>query len=306
MTGLRSRLDAGKVQFDLCSMYPAPGIIERIGRDWDFVWIDAQHGQQDYRDILDAIRACEIVGTGSLVRVPWLEAGAIGKALDAGCDGVIVPCVDSLEEAKAAIDAAKFPPHGRRSYGARRQIDLHGRTYADTANHDQLLVVQIESPAAVDIAEEIAALPGVDALMIGPDDLLLRRGISMSTPRSPDLLRSDMERIATAARNQGKSAIGLGFDEAMIGLNIELGYQLIVSGGDVPFLATSSSAAAARARKVLDGAPVAGQQARRWPLLRTKRDGGRCLPDSLSVGHRVLSDRNRPTSEGRRSGCPSA
>lgn len=256
MTGLRSRLDEGKIQFGLCAMYPSPGIVERIGRDWDFVWIDAQHGLLDYRDIVETIRACEIAGTGSLVRVPWLEAGAIGKALDAGADGVIVPCVDSLEEAKAAIDAAKFPPLGRRSYGARRQIDRHGRLYSDTANHDQLLIVQIESPAAVDIAEEIAALPGVDALMIGPDDLLLRRGISMSAPRSPDLLRSDMERIAAAARKQGKLAVGLGFDEAMIALNIELGYKLIVSGGDVPFLATGSAAASARARKVLEGIPV--------------------------------------------------
>ncbi|WIY52089.1 aldolase/citrate lyase family protein [Devosia sp. YIM 151766] len=256
MTGLRSRLDAGKVQLGLCAMYPSPGIIERIGRDWDFVWIDSQHGQQDYRDILETIRACEIAGTGSLVRVPWLEAGAIGKALDAGCDGVIVPCIDTIEEAKLAVDAAKFPPYGRRSYGARRQIDLHGRTYADTANHDQLLVVQIESPAAVDIAEEIAALPGVDALMIGPDDLLLRRGISMSQPRSPDLLRSDMERIATAARNQGKLAVGLGFDTAMINLNLELGYQLIISGGDVGFLATSSAAASAQARTVVEGVTV--------------------------------------------------
>jgi len=253
MSGLRARLDAGKVQIGLCSMFPMAGIIERIGKDWDFVWIDAQHGLYDYRDQVDAVRACEIAGTGSLVRVPWLEAGTIGKALDTACDGVIVPCVDSVEEARAAVDAAKFPPLGRRSYGARRQIDRQGRTYAETANHDQLLVVQIESPKSVEAAERIAAVPGVDALMIGPDDLLLRRGIDLNAPRSPDTLRSDLELIAQAAHAHGKLLIGLGSDEPMIQLLRELGYHMIISGGDVPFLANGSSAAASRARKAIDG-----------------------------------------------------
>ena len=253
MSGLRARLNAGKVQIGLCSMFPMAGIIERIGKDWDFVWIDAQHGLYDYRDQVDAVRACEIAGAGSLVRVPWLEAGAIGKALDTACDGVIVPCIDSVEEARAAVDAAKFPPLGRRSYGARRQIDRQGRTYADTANHDQLLVVQIESPKSVESAERIAAIEGIDALMIGPDDLLLRRGVDINAPRSPDILRSDLEQIARAAHAHGKFLIGLGSDEPMIQLLRELGYQMIISGGDVPFLANGSSAAASRARKAIDG-----------------------------------------------------
>jgi len=259
MSGLRARLDAGKVQIGLCSMFPMPGIIERIGKDWDFVWIDAQHGLYDYRDQVDAVRACEIAGTGSLVRVPWLEAGAIGKALDTGCDGVIVPCVDYLEEARATVDAAKFPPLGRRSYGGRRQIDREGRAYYETANHDQLLVVQIESPKSVELADQIAAVPGVDALMIGPDDLLLRRGEDLNAPRTPDTLRSELEQIAKAAHAHGKYLIGLGSDEPMIGLLRELGYHMIISGGDVPFLANGSAAAASRARKAIDGfASVSG------------------------------------------------
>jgi 2-keto-3-deoxy-L-rhamnonate aldolase RhmA len=110
------------------------------------------------------------------VRVAGHEAGPIGLALDMGATGVIVPCVDTAEQARALVTAAKFPPLGNRSYGGRRPIDLHGRMYAHTANEDTLLLLQIESPLAITNAEQIAAIPGVDGLFLGPDDIMFRRG----------------------------------------------------------------------------------------------------------------------------------
>lgn len=253
MTSFRHRLDTRQPQIGLCVNYPGPGVVERIGAEWDFVWIDGQHGQLDYNDTLHLVRACELVGTAPLVRVPWMEAGAIGKVLDTAAAGVIVPCIDTVEEARAAVDAARFPPEGRRSFGGRRPVDRWGRAYADSANREQLLIVQIESPAAVEAAADIAAIDGVDALMIGPDDLLLRRGVPVTAQRSPDMLRDDMQAIAAAAHQNGKLLVGLGFDEAMVRLNLELGYHMIVSGGDVPFLTDGSKQAAAMARKTIDG-----------------------------------------------------
>lgn len=257
MTNIRTKLDAGETVLGMCNMFASEGMIERIGGDWDFIWVDGQHGQIDASQLTGIVRACDLAGTAALIRVPWLEAGAIGRALDTGATGVIVPCIDTPEQARAAVDAAKFPPEGRRSYGSRRQIDRTGRTYSDTANHDQMLVVQIESPAAVEAASEIAGIPGVDALMMGPDDLMLRRGVSMSEPRVPSLLRKDMEAIATAATNNGKFALGLGFDEAMISLNIELGFKMIVCGADTAFLTNGSNNAAGLGRKILGGSPDA-------------------------------------------------
>ena len=127
-------------------MYPSPGALERIGGDWDWIWIDGQHGELGYQDALSLVRACDLIGRPAVVRVPGHEAGPIGKALDMGAAAVIVPCVDTPEQATIAVDAAKFPPLGKRSYGSRRNIDFQGRSYSDTANDDTLLIIQIESP----------------------------------------------------------------------------------------------------------------------------------------------------------------
>jgi len=232
-------------------MYPAPGVVERIGVEWDWIWIDGQHGEIGEREALELVRACELVGRPALVRVTGHEPGAIGKALDTGAAGVIVPCVDTVAQARSVAAAAKFPPLGNRSYGGRRPIDLAGRTYSDSANDDTLCVVQIESPQALENAAAIAALPGVDALFLGPDDMLLRRGVDMNRPRNRDTLGSDMQRVADACRAHGKVAAMVGVGAEMLGLCYEMGYRLVVAGSDVLFLAGGSQRASADARALL-------------------------------------------------------
>jgi len=251
MPSLRARLRTGTPQLGLCVMYPSPGAVERIGPDWDWVWVDGQHGQLGYQDILALVRACDLVQRPAIVRVPAHEVGPIALALDMGAAGVMVPQVDTAEQAQAVARAAKFPPLGNRSYGGRRPVDLAGRTYSDTANEDTILIAQIESPTAIANAEAIAATPGVDALFLGPDDVMLRRGFSMTTPRSKDTLGKDLEAVASACRKHGKIACTVGFGAEMLTLCVQTGYQLIVAGGDVAFLANASKQAAADARNVL-------------------------------------------------------
>lgn len=246
-------LAAGTPQIGLCMQYPAPGIVERIGGDWDWVWIDGQHGELAFADVLALVRACDLVGRAALVRVAGHEPGPIGQALDMLPAGVIVPCVDTPEQAQAIVNAAKFPPLGERSYGARRAIDRKGRGFADTANEDSLLVLQIESPRAIENVEAIAALPGVDALFLGPDDIMLRRGYSMTTPRSRETLGDDMEAVAAACRRHGKIAAMVGANEEMLRLCLEMGFTLICGGTEVNFLATGSKQAATQARGLVAG-----------------------------------------------------
>ena len=248
----REKIQSGP-QLGLCVMYPSPGAVERIGSDWDWIWLDGQHGQMGYAEILNMVRACDLIQRPALVRVPGHELSNISMALDAGAAGVIVPCVDTPEQAQAVVKAAKFPPLGNRSYGGRRVIDFQGREYLNSANDDLLLVCQIESPEAIDNADAIAAIPGVDALFLGPDDILLRRGVSLAIPHSRETLGADMEAVMSACRKHNKLGVMVGHGD-MLSLCVEMGFSLIVSGGDVPFLATTSKRVSGEARALLNQA----------------------------------------------------
>jgi 4-hydroxy-2-oxoheptanedioate aldolase len=164
--------------------------------------------------------------------------------LDMGCAGVIVPCVDTVEQARDLVFAAKFPPLGGRSYGSRRLVDLQGRLFVEQANARSLLIIQIETPLGITNAEKIAAIEGVDALFLGPDDVMLRRGFSMNTPRTPESLGADMREVVRACRKYNKKAVTIGIGPEMSRFTIDCGFDLIVGGGDVGFLATGSKKAA--------------------------------------------------------------
>lgn len=221
----------------ICICYPSPGIIERIGGEWDWVWLDGQHGQiAGYETSLAMVRACNLVNRPAFLRVPSQDAGWLGLALDTGADAVIVPQVDTPEQAKALVRLVKFPPLGNRSFGGRRPIDLQGRSYVETANSQVKLVCQIESPEAVEKAERIAAVAGVDGLFLGPDDLMLRWGLSMTHPADWGKLSHAVEAVAKASREQGKSCVCIGATEPALSLYRSLGVTHVVAGSDAGFL----------------------------------------------------------------------
>jgi len=233
-------------------MYPSPGVVERIGPDWDWIWIDSQHGQIDYSDALALVRACNLVGVKAFVRVAGHERGPIAVALDTGADGIIVPQVENADDARAIVKAAKFPPLGERSYGARRCIDREGRLYVEEANIRTEVICQIESPDALERAEEIAAVPGVDGLFLGPDDYMLRQGLSMNTPRTEETLGEAFEKLMAACKQHGKKGMAVGIGDGVPQLCSRLGYHYIVGGTDVSFLANTSTTKSAELRKALE------------------------------------------------------
>ena len=239
----------GGPRLGLGNMYPTPGIIERIGPDWDWVWIDGQHGEMGYADLLAAVRACNLIRRPALVRVPGQEAGPIGKALDTAADAVMVPMVSDADQARAIVQAAKFAPLGSRSYGARRNIDLFGRGYSDASHPQPLLVCQIENESGLKNAESIAAVEGVDALFFGADDMALERGMAMDQPKPAGCFDAAQERMARAARANGKIAGGVFANAQALSRAIEWGYTLVVGTADVALLATGSQAAAERLRQ---------------------------------------------------------
>ena len=245
------KLKAGNMQFGFTISYPAPGILERIGHDWDWVWIDGQHGQLAYQDILNLIRACELMEIAAIVRVPSHESGFIGMILDAGADGLIVPLVNTVEEADHIVSAAKFPPLGERSFGGRRIIDRKSRSFSQTANEDTLVIAQIETPGALENAEAIAAIDGIDALFLGPDDIMLRRGLPMETPRTKETIGKDIETVGQASIKHGKFSVMPAFTPEIIKHCHANGFKMLASGADSMLLTGASEQASKAARQAI-------------------------------------------------------
>ena len=243
----------------LNSMYASAGIVERLGPQWDWCWIDGQHGEWSTHDIVTAVRACDLAGIFSLVRVPGHEPGTIGRVLDTGCHGVMVPMVEDAREAERIVAAARFAPHGKRSYGGRRPIDLYGRSYSHADRPQPIVVCQIETAGGLERVDEIAAVAGVDALFFGPDDVALDRGMPMDQPRAPDCFDAEMQAVAAAARRHGKIAGGSFAVVEVLRKAVGMGFRLVAGGADAALLVAASTAAVAAARAVIEEA--AGGQA---------------------------------------------
>lgn len=245
------------VQLGLCIMYPSPGALERIGPEFDWVWIDGQHGQiVGYDAIISMVRACQSIGKPAWVRVASHEAAWIGLALDMGAEAVIVPQVETVEQAKALVLAAKFPPIGNRSFGGRRAIDRGGRSYLHSANSSTKLICQIESPEALREAGAIASVEGVDGLFLGSDDFLLRSGVDIVAGGGDALLTQATTTLAGICGPRGQSLVCVGAGTSSFRLAVENGATHIVAGGDVGFLAAGAKEAVRQAREILNSVPL--------------------------------------------------
>ena len=251
MRSLNQKLKEGKVLLGVNIMYPAPGIVERIGPDWDFLWIDGQHGEHDYRSLLECVRASDLVGTESLLRVCGHDAGNIGRGLDMAASGLMIPQVDTREQAERIVQAVRMKPLGYRSFGGRRPIDMYGRSYAQSSNADIALVVQIESKLAIQNAEEIFSVKGVDGFFFGPDDVAMEEGLPMDEPRPQDIFAETLEKLIVTAKKCGIFGGGVFPTPESAARAVKMGYQLLAVGGDVGFVAGGSKEQAARMRTVV-------------------------------------------------------
>ncbi|MGC8832995.1 MAG: HpcH/HpaI aldolase family protein, partial [Armatimonadota bacterium] len=153
----------------------AAGIMARTGLDW--VVVDTEHGALGYKEMLAAIHAVLLTPAVPIVRTTWSDTALIKRALDAGAMGILVPMVMTPNEAEQAVEAVRFPPKGRRSIGGLAAQTLHGDDYFAAANEQILLAVQIEHKDAVELAEEICRVEGVDLVFVGPYDLAASMGL---------------------------------------------------------------------------------------------------------------------------------
>ena len=150
-------------------------IMANQGFDW--LCIDTQHGAIGFSAALPMLQAISNTPTMPFVRVPWNEPSIIMKYLDAGAYGIIVPMIETREDAERAVWAMRYPPMGMRSSGPFRASLYAGSDYLERANEEVLLAVMIETPKALENLEEIASVPGIDVLYIGPSDLSQALGL---------------------------------------------------------------------------------------------------------------------------------
>jgi 4-hydroxy-2-oxoheptanedioate aldolase len=147
-------------------------VLARCGFDW--LTLDMEHAPYDWREAAGLVAAIADAGCVPLIRVPDGSHTSIKRALDAGAFGIVVPMVETLEQAEQAIAAAKYPPQGNRSAGGgmhNLNFDCSVEEYYLGANDQTMVVLQTESPLGIKNAPQIYALPGCDAIFIGPNDL---------------------------------------------------------------------------------------------------------------------------------------
>ncbi|MBK4346229.1 HpcH/HpaI aldolase family protein [Lacisediminihabitans changchengi] len=217
--------------------------LTRLGFDW--LCLDQQHGRFDdsRTDAVLTHRRDDAVPV--YVRVRALDAGLIGRALDAGAAGVIVPLVESVEQARAAVAASRYPPVGTRSWGPNLGAPDRMPATATTANSEIQVWVMIETATALEHVEAIAAVPGVDGLFVGPFDLAIALGVQVDAMIADDSLTAPLRRILAAASEAGISAGAFGGAPARGAVLASMGFAFVAIATDTGLLELGSSAALA-------------------------------------------------------------
>jgi 4-hydroxy-2-oxoheptanedioate aldolase len=217
-------------------------IMSHLGFDW--IAVDAEHGPWDLETIQHQFVALSTSDTVPMIRVPGNDAAYINRVLDAGAYGVIVPMVNSREDALRAVQACRYPPLGSRSMGFGRADQYAGKDYKAKANEEIALVVQIEHIDAVKHIDEILSVPGIDALFIGPADLAASMGIPVVLGDNPDPRHQEAIRTIIASARTHRIPAGIHVATAEdANRRIREGFQFIALGTDVFFLVGAARAA---------------------------------------------------------------
>lgn len=246
---LRALWRRGKAAVGPLVTLPSPAIAELFGlAGFDFVFIDCEHGPMGEETALAMMQAVGGTPAVPLIRVPWGEAWLVKRALDLGAYGVIVPMVQTAEDARRAVRAAKYPPQGVRGVGAARaQQYLMGlQTYLKWANREILVIPLIESGDGVENIEAIMKVRGVDAVGLGPFDLSGSLGLlgEVGHPKVQAALR----RVLVAGQKLGVPVSTLAVSPEATAARIREGYRMIVAGADCLMLAEAAKAFVAAKR----------------------------------------------------------
>lgn len=204
---LKAKLRSGQPVLGTMIMdLPLPEVVRAIGRaGFDFVIVDNEHAPTSLERNVGLYREAQACGLDLLVRVPDAEYHLIARTLDAGADGVMVPRVETAEQAQAAVAAAKYPPQGRRGCGQRpvytQGLPVPLDEYTSHLNANTTVIIQVESVQAVADIGRLARVPGVDVALIGPADLTISLGVPGQVEH--ELMLQAVARVAAGCREAG-------------------------------------------------------------------------------------------------------
>lgn len=230
-----AKLRAGKVA-RVCALGSPIAMLPALAAHfhYDGIWLDAEHRVWDPREADAMLARHHAADIDCLWRPPTKEKNALYRLLEDGASGLMIPHVSTADQARALVQAMKFPPLGDRGFcGGGRDADFWvgiPADYTTQANNETFLTVQIETQEALDNVEDIAAVPGVDVLFLGPGDMSLRLGCTAAV--SDPIMLEVQKKIAAACRLHGKAwgrPVGTMEDARVI---IELGAQLVAFGSE--------------------------------------------------------------------------
>ncbi len=198
---------------------------------FDYVCIDAQHGAIEYSDVVAMIQGILLGGASPVVRAPWNEQGIIGKMLDAGAHGVIVPMVNSVAEAEAVVRSVRYAPDGARSHGP-TVAAMRADGYAAWSAENVAAIPMIETRQAVGDIDAILAVPGIDAIYVGPADLSITLGLP---PRNNDGEPDFDDALATilAACKKAGVVAGIHANGALVPKRLAAGFRMVTVTTDL-------------------------------------------------------------------------
>jgi 4-hydroxy-2-oxoheptanedioate aldolase len=201
---LKAALAEDRTAFGLWMTVPGSVGAEIFARAGvDYVCVDQQHGVIDYDSMVPMFQAIRAEGTAPITRVLSNDPFLIMKALDAGAWGVIVPLVNSAEDAARAVSACRYPPQGMRSFGPVRAAGVIGSRDPEALGGEVLCLVMVETREALEQVEEIAATPGLDGIYIGPSDLALSLGLTPTLDVQEGEHAAAITRIREACHRNG-------------------------------------------------------------------------------------------------------
>ena len=255
-------LRAGRQLVGLWHSIGHPAVTEVLADSaLDWILIDTEHAPNEVGHVADALRALAGSPVAPVVRPAWNDAVLVKRLLDVGAQTLLVPYVQSPEEAARAVAAVRYPPAGVRGVASMHRGNRYGRVkdYFEQSDGEMCVLVQLETRASIDALEAIAAVDGVDGVFIGPSDLSASLGY-LGQPRHPDVL-AVIEEAGRRARAIGKPIGILSPVEEDAARWLAQGFAFVAVGGDLLTLRSGVDALAARFRS-LRGASGGGSPGR--------------------------------------------